>query len=150
MPKLCSICNEERGTSKFTAGQWKLDEGVCRDCNSQDVSGEGGGESGSKATLAQTPSEKEKGNREGEAAKLQPLPCCSTCNKASTEMFSCYCCKGVAYCGPECQRKGWPKHKTECKQIQKLYWPCLVWKIQLLLRLQLLHLKMVDYRHIPI
>ena len=47
MPKLCTTCNEERGTSKFTAGQWKLDDGVCRDCTNQ----AGTGESGSNAEI---------------------------------------------------------------------------------------------------
>ena len=35
MPKVCSQCGESRGRTKFTDGQWKKAEGMCRPCTTE-------------------------------------------------------------------------------------------------------------------
>jgi hypothetical protein len=32
----------------------------------------------------------------------------------------CGACKGLMYCGKECQKKNWPKHKMDCSTIKSL------------------------------
>jgi hypothetical protein len=39
---------------------------------------------------------------------------CAYCHTAATEL--CGRCKKACYCGPQCQKKAWPKHKHECQQ----------------------------------
>lgn len=42
---------------------------------------------------------------------------CVICQKPSTS--KCSACKGVNYCGPQCQRLDWPSHKSECLKIKQ-------------------------------
>jgi len=64
-------------------------------------------------------------------AKTSPNHKCNKCARPST--LSCAGCKGaptanggppvcIWYCGPECQKVDWPKHKRECKsrQVRKI------------------------------
>ena len=43
--------------------------------------------------------------------------CCANCGKESHALKHCSTCKGVSYCGAECQKADWPKHKLVCKQL---------------------------------
>ena len=45
MPKVCRSCGESRGQKKFTNGQWKRDDGICRMCASDSEDGVGAGKS---------------------------------------------------------------------------------------------------------
>lgn len=114
MPKKCVNCAVAKGKTKYSTGQWKKASGVCL-CVECAVKQKAAEAAPQPTILAPKSME---GKTEKPAAK--PLQRCSTCNKASAELFSCSRCKAFAYCGRECQRKDWPTHKTECKQIQKL------------------------------
>ena len=115
MPKKCVDCADAKGKNKFSTAQWKKASGACLciECSAKQKA------EAPQATIIAPNSVEEK-----KEPIASPLQRCCTCNKASAELFSCSRCKVVAYCGPECQRKGWPKHKTECKQIQKLKQVC--------------------------
>jgi hypothetical protein len=39
---------------------------------------------------------------------------CSHCGKQSPTLKRCSNCKQVSYCGAECQKAGWKKHKKKC------------------------------------
>jgi hypothetical protein len=41
-------------------------------------------------------------------------PQCSICSKPLSKIRACSKCRCVMYCGRDCQKKHWPKHKTEC------------------------------------
>lgn len=43
---------------------------------------------------------------------------CGNCGKQGNTLKKCTACKSVYYCGKACQRKAWPCHKKECKEIQ--------------------------------
>ena len=40
---------------------------------------------------------------------------CFECGKSSHKMPKCRQCSQAYYCGADCQRKHWPKHKRSCK-----------------------------------
>ncbi len=40
---------------------------------------------------------------------------CNGCHKEFKKLLKCGGCKCVAYCGTECAKKAWKKHKTDCK-----------------------------------
>ena len=40
---------------------------------------------------------------------------CFGCGKSSHKMPKCRQCSQAYYCGADCQRKHWPKHKRSCK-----------------------------------
>ena len=42
---------------------------------------------------------------------------CATCGRQDLRITRCAGCKSVGYCGPACQKAGWPSHKKECKRI---------------------------------
>ena len=41
---------------------------------------------------------------------------CAHCHAFVDNLLKCQGCKKVAYCGTECQKLAWPKHKTVCKR----------------------------------
>jgi TPR repeat protein len=41
---------------------------------------------------------------------------CGWCGGLLRKNLWCSGCKKVAYCGADCQKKAWPKHKAECKK----------------------------------
>ena len=41
------------------------------------------------------------------------------CNVSTIGMKQCNGCKGVHYCGKECQRNDWTNHKASCGKIKK-------------------------------
>ena len=41
---------------------------------------------------------------------------CGWCDGLLRKNLWCSGCKKVAYCGADCQKKAWPKHKAECKK----------------------------------
>ena len=45
----------------------------------------------------------------------QSLEKCANCKKFQPNMKRCGTCNKVRYCGKECQRKHWKKHKSTCK-----------------------------------
>jgi tetratricopeptide (TPR) repeat protein len=42
---------------------------------------------------------------------------CRNCQKQQKELKRCKSCQSVFYCGSNCQKEDWPRHKTECKQL---------------------------------
>eukprot|EP00877_Chromochloris_zofingiensis_P012924 jgi/Chrzof1/7886/Cz02g40010.t1 len=42
---------------------------------------------------------------------------CAACGQAADELKRCSRCKGIWYCGRDCQRMDWPRHKTECEPV---------------------------------
>ncbi len=42
-------------------------------------------------------------------------PQCEQCSKKEN-LKTCSACKKVYYCGPDCQKAGWPTHKGDCKK----------------------------------
>ena len=40
---------------------------------------------------------------------------CAKCGKSTGSLHGCSQCRRVLYCGRECQRSDWPKHKQTCK-----------------------------------
>ena len=46
---------------------------------------------------------------------------CFVCSKTPTDKARSLCsrCKGIRYCGRECQLKDWPRHKSECRKLGK-------------------------------
>ncbi|KAF2226889.1 hypothetical protein BDZ85DRAFT_316340 [Elsinoe ampelina] len=44
---------------------------------------------------------------------------CGQCGKEGGGMKACARCKKVGYCGRECQKKGWKRHKKECASLCK-------------------------------
>jgi len=59
---------------------------------------------------------KTKANRGQGVVKLKPLaqPTCHVCGLKSKELSSCGGCHKVFYCGRDCQKKDWKRHKLEC------------------------------------
>ena len=47
---------------------------------------------------------------------------CAYCGKQGTGFKRCSACKQVSYCGGECQKAGWKKHKKTCEK-PKAYAP---------------------------
>jgi hypothetical protein len=41
-------------------------------------------------------------------------PKCSLCSKHLSKIRACSKCRTALYCSSDCQKKHWPKHKTEC------------------------------------
>ena len=49
------------------------------------------------------------------AAAASPTNSCCRCGASQPKLRRCSKCKGVWYCGPECQKKDWVAgHKTVC------------------------------------
>ena len=47
--------------------------------------------------------------------KLSDLTICSQCGQiGSKELLKCSQCHSIAYCGQECQREDWGRHKDNC------------------------------------
>lgn len=45
---------------------------------------------------------------------------CASCGKKDgAQLKKCAGCKVLRFCGPECQREFWPKHKAACKCLRK-------------------------------
>ncbi|KAJ1493757.1 hypothetical protein T484DRAFT_1609988 [Baffinella frigidus] len=40
---------------------------------------------------------------------------CAHCGNQGVPLKKCLRCKQAAYCGPECQKAGWPQHKETCE-----------------------------------
>ena len=40
--------------------------------------------------------------------------CCDNCGKEGASLKKCSICKQTWYCGGECQKVGWKKHKKTC------------------------------------
>jgi hypothetical protein len=40
------------------------------------------------------------------------LTTCAVCGNAGTQ--KCGKCKNIRYCGPDCQKRHWPRHRSEC------------------------------------
>ena len=45
-----------------------------------------------------------------------PSDTCSQCGKQGTGFKRCSICKDASYCGAECQKAAWKKHKKTCKK----------------------------------
>jgi len=41
---------------------------------------------------------------------------CKHCKRRRTKLHFCSRCRGVRYCGAECQRRDWQVHKPQCKK----------------------------------
>lgn len=54
---------------------------------------------------------------EEEQAKIYANMDCETCGKGGA--MRCKGCGTVAYCGRECQKKGWKGHRRECGRRKK-------------------------------
>lgn len=39
---------------------------------------------------------------------------CSVCSQPSEALKQCSLCHDISYCSQDCQRKDWPRHKSEC------------------------------------
>ena len=110
MPKTCAACSGTKGKKKFSTAQWKKVSGVgfCIECSARLKQA-----AIKAANLAL--------QRKQDAKEPPPaLLACNTCNIASINILKCAGCKVFAYCCKACQRKSWPEHKNECKQIQTL------------------------------
>ena len=49
------------------------------------------------------------------AAAAETAVACAACGAAGAPLM-CGACRGVRYCGPECQKRDWRAHKAACKQ----------------------------------
>jgi len=47
--------------------------------------------------------------------------CCAHCGKQKAVMKRCSVCKQVSYCGAECQKAGWKKHKKACVKLEDVW-----------------------------
>jgi hypothetical protein len=46
---------------------------------------------------------------------------CYVCKKApESKLLKCNRCKLMRYCGAECQKKDWGRHKAVCKLVEKV------------------------------
>ena len=45
---------------------------------------------------------------------------CGFCGQVEKKMMSCAGCGQVRYCGRECQKQAWPRHKQDCKKYRKV------------------------------
>jgi hypothetical protein len=46
----------------------------------------------------------------------------SSCHVCKGEKkSSCKACRAIFYCGKECAKKDWARHKKECKPLEKCY-----------------------------
>ncbi|GAQ87459.1 hypothetical protein KFL_003540120 [Klebsormidium nitens] len=50
-----------------------------------------------------------------DSASDAPEKACAKCRTRTSFAKRCSGCKVVYYCGVDCQRKDWPKHRTDCK-----------------------------------
>lgn len=49
-------------------------------------------------------------------SKIKIIKKCDICN-SEKNLKLCSRCKTIYYCSQECQKKGWEKHKLQCKKI---------------------------------
>lgn len=47
------------------------------------------------------------------------LPACSVCGTETLDILRCGRCKRVLYCGRDCQREDWPRHRSDCAGMQR-------------------------------
>lgn len=74
----------------------------------------GGGSAGPGAGAGAGPRPAQAGQQSQPAAQAQPKAC-AACG-ATGDLRRCGDCRGVRYCGAECQRAHWPQHKAECRR----------------------------------
>jgi hypothetical protein len=53
----------------------------------------------------------------------RPRKACVIC--WAVPSFKCCACMSARYCGADCQRRAWQKHKPDCQQMQSLGMPVL-------------------------
>ena len=44
---------------------------------------------------------------------------CDGCGRDDVPLLNCAACGSVWYCGPACQKEGWPGHRAACKEKKK-------------------------------
>eukprot|EP00808_Paulinella_micropora_P005500 g5710.t1 len=68
----------------------------------------------SPAERAQSREESKASDRSNQAPPAAGTKVCEQCQQAPDRLFRCHRCQQSWYCGRDCQRAHWPKHKRNC------------------------------------